>query len=272
MNDFTDNLEATQQSPIPEFYTFDSAGSIERYTNYSQSLTFLGYTFTAASIARGPIRFDTKFGNIKMVITTPLTPNISKYIANQPIEPIEVVVYRSHIDHLDQYQIFFKGKIKYVSFSKKIASAQCVSSQKFLTAKVPPYIYQSFCNHDIYDDGCGVDSNLYRRTATVVSLPNNGKDIQFSFNDGGGAVAVDYFKGGKVNFDNDIRFVTGHSVADTVNLHIPFDSRLEVGSEIEVYPGCDGDPETCINVYNNLNKFLGMPYIPSQNPVIWGFK
>jgi uncharacterized phage protein (TIGR02218 family) len=271
MTDYTDNLEATQQAAMPEFYVFTSGSTVERYTTYATDLTFLGQNFAAASIQRGGIVHDTNFGEIKLNITTPITPNMAKYIPNQPIEPVLITIYRSHIDYLAQYEVFFNGVIKHVQFAKKLASAQCVSSNKFLTTKIPTVIYQAFCNHDIYDDGCGVDSFVYRRVCTVTDINNNGADIDIALVSGSSFLAGDFIAG-KVNYLTDARLITGHASQLNLELHVPFDSRLTVGAEVHVYPGCDGDPDTCLNVYNNLDNFLGMPYIPSRNPVVWGFK
>lgn len=269
MAEYEDNLAAVQQSPVPEFFLFNASGTIERYTSYSSSLTFLGQYWTAASITRGGLKQDLNFGVTTLNITTPITPSIAKYIPNQPVEPIDVTIYRSHIDYLDQYDIFFRGKIKYVQLKGKLASAQCEAKNKYMAAKIPNIIYQSNCNHDIYDSGCKVDEFAYRRIANVSSIV--GSKLYFSFTDGGGSVATGYFTGGKVKYGNDLRFIT-YATGAYLDLHIPFDSKVGVGTEVYIFPGCDGNPSTCVGRYSNLDNFLGMPYIPETNPVVWGFK
>lgn len=270
MAEYEDNLQATQQSAMPEFYVFTAGATVERYTTFSRSLNFLGQEFVPASIKRSGISYDTKFGEVRLNITTPITANMAKYIPNTPIEPVEVIVYRSHIDYLAQYEVFFKGKIKTVQFERKQASAQCVSSNKFLTTKIPTIIYQAFCNHDVYDDGCQVDPFAHVRTCNIVAINDNGRNLEVQITAGDSWLDGD-MRGGKINFGTDIRFITGHLSAYVLQLHVPFDGRLQVGSQVYVYPGCDGNPETCRDVFNNLDNFLGMPYIPSKNPVVWGF-
>lgn len=276
MAEYEDNLEAVQQQPVPEFYVFATGSSVERYTSYSRGLTFLGSYFAAASITRGGIKQDTKFGAISLNLTTPITPAIAAYIPNQPIQPVQVTIYRSHIDYLDQYSIFFKGKIKYVQLRGKLASAQCESKNKYMVTKVPMIIYQAFCNHDVYDDhgtwGCRLDEFEWRRTAVVSNLSADGQEVTLSYTDGLGNPAVDYFKGGNITYNGDQRFITSHDSATVIGLHIPFDSTFVAGASVIVNPGCDGNPATCKNRFDNLNNFLGMPYIPSTNPVVWGFK
>lgn len=270
MAEYEDNLAASQQEPIPEFYIFTTGNTVERYTSYSRNLTFLGQEFTAASIARSGKKHDAQFSEIRLSISSPITPAMASYIPNQPIEPVGVTIYRSHLDYLAQYDIFFKGVVKSVSFKDKIATAQCVAADKYLSLKYPIFIYQSYCNHDIYDSRCAVDALSYRRTAEVVSI--SGGTITFTLTDGGAALSIGYLTGGKVNFATDIRFITGHPASDEIDLHVPFDSRLGVGDSFYIYPGCDGSPATCKDVYDNLSNFCGMPYIPNRNPVVWGFK
>lgn len=274
MTNYTDNLESIQQEPMPKFYLFQSGNTIERYTSYSKSLEFLGNTYTSASITHGGLQNNIEFASISLTITTPITPAIAKYIPNQPIVPVNITIYRSHIDYLDQYEVFFKGKIKYVQMKGLLASAKCERKNRILTTKIPKIINQSFCNHDIYDDygvyGCRVDEALYKRTAEVISI--SGSDITYAFTDGGGSVAAGYFQLGKINFGSDYRLITTHSSPNILGIHIPFDSSFEEGSEFTVAPGCDGSADTCINVFNNLRNRTAMPYIPSTNPVIWGFR
>ena len=72
-----------------------------------------------------------------------------------------------------------------------------------------------------------------------------------------------------MRFGTDARLITQHTGAN-LYLNVAFAS-LSVGDEAVAYPGCNGDPQTCLNTYNNLEHFNGMPYIPSHNPVVWGF-
>jgi len=272
MSDYTDNLLKTQQDVVPEFYVITSGSSVERYTSYATDLIFLGQTFKTASIKRGKLVRDTKFGVVKLSVTVPLTPNIAAYIPNQPIEPVTVTVYRSTIANLGSYAIFFKGKIAFVQIKNKMAQASLESKSKILLRKIPSIIYQSFCNHDVFNSGCALDEFVHLRTGVVATLSDNNATVEVTWTDGKGEPGIGDFQGGRMILDTDMRLITGHSVTDTFQIQIPFDARLQVGSALNLYPGCDGSPETCFNRYNNLIHFLGMSYIPSDNPVMWGFK
>ncbi|MDA3788070.1 MAG: DUF2163 domain-containing protein [Desulfobacula sp.] len=272
MSDYTDNLEATQQTAAPEFYVITSGSSVERYTSYSTDLTFMGQLFKAAAIKRGGLVRDTKFGVDKIQVTVPLSPNIAAYIPNQPIEPVTVTIYRSTLANLNSYAIFFKGKIAFVQIKDKMATAQIQSRSKILLRKIPSIIYQSFCNHDIFDSGCSLDEYVYLRTGIVATLSDNNATVSVSWTDGKGDPDIGDFQGGRMVLDTDLRLITGHSVIDEFQIQIPFDSRMKIGATLSLYPGCDGSPETCGTRFDNLTHHLGMSYIPSSNPVLWGFK
>lgn len=272
MSDYTDNLLKTQQTALPEFYVITSGSVVERYTSYSTDLVFLGQTFTAATIKRGSLVRDANFGVNKIQVTVPLTPNIAAYIPNQPIEPVEIIIYRATIDNLASYAVFFKGKIAFVQIKDKMATAQLESKSKILLRKVPTVIYQSYCNHDVFDSGCGLDEYNYLRQGVVADLIDDNATVEVTWTDGGVDPDVEDFQGGRMILDTDLRLITGHSIANQFQIQIPFDSRMSIGASVSLYPGCDGSPETCLDRYDNLLKHLGMSYIPSSNPVLWGFK
>lgn len=272
MSNYTDNLEKTQQNVAPEFYVYTSGSTTERYTPYNENLTFLGNLYKTAPIKRGKLLKNINLGIIKLDITVPLSDLVAQYISNQPIEPVNVTIYRSTIDDLTSYAVFFKGSIVDVSMSNKMALVQLESKNKILLKTIPKIINQAFCNHEVFDDGCGLDELLFVREAVVSSITNNGSTIGLTYTDGSPAPEADYLKGGTVMLDADIRLITGHPSGSSINIHIPFDSRLEIGSEVELLPGCDGWASTCIHKYNNKANLLAMPYIPSSNPSTWGFK
>lgn len=272
MSNYTDNLESTEMVSVPEFYLFQSGSTVERYTSYPSTLSFLGNNYIAATIKRGKLVKDTKFGVTKLNLTAPLTESMAKYIPNQPIEPMTITIYRSVIDDLTSYVIFFKGRVTNIQIRDKTVAAIVESKNRILLKKVPSIIYQSFCNHTVFDDGCALDEFAWKRKARVTGISTDGYTITYAFTDGGGTPAADYFRGGKAMLGTDLRLIVDNTDTDKITLQIPFDSRLTVGSEFDFYPGCDGDPSTCLNKFNNLTNLLAMPYIPSTNPVLWGFK
>lgn len=266
MTTYTTNLGLTEQISMPELYEFSSAGTYYRYTSYNTDITFDGNLYEARPIKRGGISRDIQFGKVKLNVDAPVSDVFQQYIASQPIEPVTLTVYRAVSDELTSYVIIFAGTVKSVGIQNNVARATCEARSRLLEQKLPKIIFQSYCNHDIYDTGCTVSDVLYRVTGTITAV--SGSTLTAA---AFGTYADDYFNLGKVVYGSDIRLITDHTGND-LTIQIPFDSSVAVGTEVYAYPGCDGDPTTCDTRFNNLSNFLGFPYIPSRNPSIWGFK
>jgi uncharacterized phage protein (TIGR02218 family) len=197
-----------------------------------------------------------------------LDDTFQKYVANQPIEPVTITVYRILASDPTQYVVVFKGSVMQVSIEGNQVSAKCEAKSQYLSKRIPNVIHQSFCNHDVYDTGCALNDAAWKVSATITTV-SGASLVAAAFND----YADDYFKGGWITYDGDMRLITSHTQGtSTVTLQIPFDSRVYASVTVDVYPGCDGNPSTCVNKFNNLVHFLGMPYISSRNPSIYGFR
>jgi uncharacterized phage protein (TIGR02218 family) len=259
-------IAESQQEPFPEFFEFEQGGNYERYTSFNESLVFRGVTYAAAPIRRGTFSYDTQFGSVNVDITAPISDIFAAYIGNLPIEPVNVVIYRAIKSDLTDYIILFTGTVKMVTVKDRTATAKLEANSSWLFSKIPNIIYQAFCNHDVFDTGCGLIESNWDVVATITTI--SGYNIESATF---GGFADGYFTGGNVRLSTDFRLVTNH-VGNVLSLQLPFDARLEINDDVVVLPGCDGAPETCVNKYNNLLRFLGMPYIPSNNPAVWGFR
>ncbi len=263
---YASEIGEQQQEAMPEFYEINSAGNFYYYTTYIEGLIFRGVAHEAASIKRSGFTQDTQFGKVDVNLTAPVADVFAQYIANLPIEPVSITIRRAIKSDLTDYILLFTGRVLSVTIKDLVATAKCEAQSSLLAARLPRIIYQAFCNHDVFDSGCSLGEVAWRVTATVSDI--SGYTIESSTF---GTYADGYFTGGRVQHGTDHRLVTDHT-GDILTLHLPFDARLAIGEEVFVLPGCDGSPETCRDKYSNLTNFLGMPYIPSHNPVIWGFK
>jgi len=252
-----------EMEAMPEMYDFEYGGTHERFTSWSQDLTFLGYTFHNAPIKRSGFSFDKEFTNVRVNINAPVTTGFERWISNAPLEPTVVTIYRGLKSDLTEYTILFSGWILNVGFKDQVASATCESNSGILNHVAPRIVYQSFCNHELFDSYCKLDDSLYEVPAVVTVSGAVLSSATFdSFDD-------DYFKMGRCRFGQDERLITDHTGAD-IALHMPFDASLVNGSSVIGLPGCDGSPDVCKAFDNFDDNFLGFAYIPSKNPVIWG--
>ena len=262
---YDSNLAESQQESLPEVYQFEWGGTIERFTSWPENITFLGNVFETAPIKRSGLNIDHEFSAVKMTINAPIIDAFARYIANTPIEATRVTVYRGLLSDMSDYIILFAGRVLNVSVKDLQAQASCESNTDILTFAYPRFMYQAYCNHEVFDSECGLDENIWKVSATVTI---SGADlISATF----GGFSNGYFTNGRVIAGSDQRLITNH-VTTTITLQVPFDDRVSDGDTVIVLPGCDGAASTCQNKFSNFTKFLGFPYIPSKNPVVWGIK
>ena len=257
------NLAETEQVGLPEFYKLVYGGVTEYYTTWAKSLTFLGHVYTSAPLKRSGFSLDNEFNTVKLTIQAPVVEAFSRYISNQPIDPTIVTVYRVLKTDLADYVILFSGRVLRVSVKDRQASAQCEANSDILDFAWPRFMFQSYCNHDLFDTGCALGDGPFLVEGAVTI---NGAELTSAVL---GGYANGYFTGGRAAYGSDERLITNH-VGSVVTLQVPFDSRVSAGTVVNFYPGCDGSPDTCKNTFNNFTNFLGFPYIPSKNPVLWG--
>lgn len=154
------------------------------------------------------------------------------------------------------------GQVSAVSARTNVVTMRCTPISVALKNKIPNIVYQSVCNHQLFDSGCGLSASSYRLITTVTV--DGSKLISGDF----ASKPDGYYTLGYVEYAHEIRLITNHE-GNTIWLQLPFDTSPD-GKEVYVYPGCDKRPETCKAKFDNLDHFLGFPYIPLKNPVIWG--
>lgn len=265
MTNYNTNMTSVQQVTTPELYQFHQGFNISYYTSYTSQIIFQANTYVSRPIKRSGFKYDSNMGAVTVNITAAVLEELGRYVAQHPIDRTTVKILRTVADDIDnQYAIIFEGQIVNVSFKNRIATAKVVQRAMLLDQELNLVVYKPNCNHHIFDSDCGLEKSGWVVSADITNI--SGSTIQADEVSG---YADNYFRGGEVHFGVDARLITA-STGNTLTLHVPFDGRLEVGSTVDVYPGCDGDADTCINKFDNYSTFLGMPTIPSKNPAIWG--
>lgn len=258
---------STDESPeFAEIYDFYDGSETYRYTSYQNPIIFNSFHYKPAHIKRGGIVRNTTFEAVTCQITAPLSESLTRYVANYPVVPTQVTVIRGLISNFNSVNVVvFTGNIKSVQIEDVYAVAECISLGSILEATWPKDIHSSFCQNSLFDDKCGLDANLFGINFMIESFTSKGALVS----SGIGAEGPK-FTGGHVVFLNDFRWIT-LGETNTFHLHVPFDMNVKEGTVLRAYQGCSKSAIDCRDKFNNLHRFYGCPYIPSDNPVLWGF-
>lgn len=254
-----------------ELFEIRNASEITRFNDSTEDIVYNGMTYVPANIQRTEFSVGTDMAQVTCSVTCPMIPQLTQYLASYPIRNTEVRIYKwveNTPPDLPRVVLIFNGKVKSVAIKDHAATAECFFGDPVYTTEFPKLVYASACQHTLYDSGCGLLRENFKETVNALLVPGGLQSPIFASHPNG------YYTYGYVYHAQEFRMILGHT-GDTILLHIPFGAEVASGTAVDVYPGCDLTFDMCKNKFNNVqtgqpNGFLGMPTIPSVNPVIWG--
>lgn len=250
---------------LAELFEIAAGQNVYRYTSYIEDITFQSFLYSAVAIKRSSFSFDSSVGAAKIQITAQGAAPFLSFISNAPIERPTVKITRVILSDLSLFKKIFDGEVVKTSVSQGVITAECESANTVFNKKLPVWTYQADCNNALFDSECALIKVLFETAAVISVSGSNLVSATFATKPSG------YFTAGHVvTAYGDARLITDH-VTSTIRLNVPFDGRLGTGATVKAYPGCDKKAATCVSKFNNLTNFKGFPYIPSNNPVVWGF-
>lgn len=255
--------QADQRKPVDLFHIWQTDGSQHwYYTSGDVDISFDSQTWEGASLVAGEVRYDSTLDINSMTITVPaLDPAVADYLAVNPVDPLWISQKRLHREQSPlEASLVFIGQIKKVSFKGLAGSVECVGFEHFLQKPVPLWRYQINCNHKLFDDRCALTKSSYKTTEAVTIDASLCVLTGTAF----GTEDDGYFTGGEVVYGSESRAIVAHS-GTSITLAYKF-LELTGPGVVDVYPGCDGRPETCRDKFNNIENRLGFENSPTENP------
>lgn len=254
--------EASQRKPVELYHIWRDGGQNWYHTSGDVSVTFDGNDYTPATLERSLVKWESQLEVSIMTITAGSVQDpVFDFIAQNPIEILWVSVMKLHRDQVPlEADVIFVGQIRDVSFKGVAAQVKCVGFEHFLSKTIPAWRYQITCNHQVFDVNCALDSNLFKTTETITldSTKTVLTGTAFGLEDDG------FFIGGQVVFGVESRTIVEH-VGTAITLMYKMIELADTDS-VDAFPGCDQRAETCRDKYDNILNFLGMPFIPVENP------
>ena len=260
-----DELKKAKSDAFAEVYEIQIANEFFFYTSYERDIIFQGNTYKAVALKRGEFTKQNKLSATRVSLDLGLTDPISRYVANFPPQLTTMTITKIFVPDDSLTMQLFKGRLIGVNFSTPgKASADFEAQVKLFRSKIPKMVHQASCNNQLYDKFCKLSKVDFRAVGVVTVSGNVLTSAAF------GAFADDFFYMGHVETDfGDLRLITKHKGND-ITLHSPFDTRVITGTTVEAFAGCDLSKETCRTKFDNFANFRGFPFIPSNNPVVFG--
>ena len=275
--EYVSKEESTQRRPAELYHIWRDGGEHWYYTSGDVAVLFDNgdgngvKNYVPATLKRSLVRYNAQLEVTTFSIDAGYLENpVLEFIAINPIEIIWVSVMKLHRDMIPlEASVVVVGQIKNVTFKGNMAKIDCVGFEHFLKLPIPFWRYQTTCNYRVFDSHCKInreakdeeDNYIWKVVVTItlvdkIILTNT---IFDDYDDG-------YFTFGTVEFGDEKRMISSHA-GNQITMAYPMRNLIS-GSEVNVYPGCDGKPETCRDKFANVDNSLWFPFIPEENPAI----
>jgi uncharacterized phage protein (TIGR02218 family) len=272
VNPQTEKLALARTRRPAEVYKFWNTNNTYYRTSADVPITYNGNVYTPTAIKRGGTRQSLDLTVSKVSLTMNYADAIvAEYLGQSPLDLTFLEIKRVFRDQPTKEGLaVFIGVFGKTSFQGLQCKINCVGIERLLRQKVPRLRYQANCQLSLYGTRCGVNPATYGVSGNVVSVAADG--FTFVLTEAA-SYANGYFNLGYVSKSaTPAQMVTNH-VGNTIYLRQPLIGLVATDS-VTVYPGCDKSMSTCKNKFNNLgnnllDRHLGYPYIPADNPSMW---
>ncbi len=249
-------------SPL-EFYEFATTDQTWRLTSADIDLTLDGDTYTSIALSRSEISDDQEQRRGKVnVMIDPNHEIAGLFVAYMPSTPLFLTIRRNHDGEADAaVVVIFNGRVNQAIFGDPL-TLLCVPDTDDLKKQIPAGTFQTQCNHILYDKGCKIDPEDFKRSATILTVSADGLTLTA---DAFGDETANWFQNGYIQKGLQRRMILTHS-GDTVTLIAPLNG-LQAGDAIFAFAGCDRDFNgDCVNKFDNATNYQGFKWVPNRNP------
>lgn len=263
-----DAQETSRESgQVLELYTFIFGLDTFRFTSFQSDIVWQGLSYTSTPISRSNTGASIEDAAGQVTITVPLdNPVPQLFIPNVPGKVGSVRILRAHAnDPAEEAVVLFDGFVANVTIDGELeAKVLCNPQTKIFDRAAPRIQFMSLCGHILYDERCKVNIGLFTFTGLVSAVVSNVITVN-----GAGAVGLaDHFVGGFCRFPagstDDARLILAQS-GDDLTLLLPFGADV-LGSNIDVFAGCDRSLATCDSKFAAVPNYGGFPFVPRKNP------
>ncbi len=172
---------------------------------------------------------------------------------------------------LDRMYIY-EGKIGDYSYDRKVVTGQARNRWKGIATSWPYYTYQDLCAWRFGGTGCGFDTSsitLAINTSAVIVGSSTAVAVRLQNGTLANSYANDTFDFGRLTVtggvnSGQVRTIRTHT-GDLLGLSYPLSVNCLSNISFDIFPGCRKRLlADCTSKYNNVENFLGYPWIPIQ--------
>ena len=262
---FTDKEQSVDDGQPFELYDF-VRGTWHAYLTTRPTEFFVNTSrvYKPSAINRDRVRHGEDSLKDSITITLPRGHEIVEHFIHSPSERRTSITIRQLHYGLDFNEaiVIWKGRVVSGAPTGQKVELTCESIFTAMRKQGLRFRCELLCQHVLYSSMCRASQPSMRVDDTISSMPS-ATVLEMTTNTSG--YEDGWFSGGIIQGpDGADRYITKH-VGSTIYIDRGLDS-LAPDVDVALYPGCDRTRNTCRDKFNNLNNFLGFPWIPTANP------
>lgn len=259
---FIDREQSVESSQPIELYHFWNAAEDWYYTSFNKDVTHEQNQYESKTISRSEPSMSSKVNESELTLTVARDLDlISRYRIVPPESNVFVRIFRYHEGDKQNISVIWQGRVQAVAWeTKDRAKIKLKPMSGMMDDNGLRKQYQMTCNHMLYGDDCGLNSENYRTDATIDGISGRTYTISEASNEPDG-----YFDNGFAVVGGFAQKMITEHVGDQITLMNPFQD-VAVGDQVKLYAGCNRKMNDCRNKFDNLLNFGGFAFIPDRNP------
>lgn len=257
--------ESGVETSIPrDGILFETPALTKRVAIGTRDVEINGATYTALPSTRGELPVALAGEDTDLIIELPITHYIPWRWNLGGIPPlyVNVTVFRKQMTS-GEVETIHQGVIESIEYDTRRDVARVRVPSRLVDVharRLPMFSVGPLCVHILYDANCQVSRNSFRVDATVQSY--NGRVITVDSMSG---QADDWATWGELlHVASGERVSIGSQIGTTITGQFPIPG-IALGDQVQIFAGCAHDIGTCFAKFNNKNRFLGFPQLPTKN-------
>lgn len=253
--------------------------TVYRHTSATRDIVYDGVLYTAIAIDRGEIAVTMPAVENDMILMLPIDHAVVRRYCQAGIPPkrVTVTVYRQDGG---ETEIIWVGDVTSMNAEGRVAKFRVPSrAGEWMLRPLPGVTAGRECGHLLYDTGCGVSRSGEGPTGTDHLIAStviyaNGRDVRVDLGhvarngtwaENGELLHLDSGERMTISLQTDLN----PGVSGVADLRMQMQIvGLSVGDTVWVFAGCDHSIEECRTKFDNKDRFLGFPQLPTKNPFI----
>jgi len=246
---------------------FSYQNQMYAYTDNERAIVHDSVTYAPIPLRRDSITASGSLDKAALNITLPHdNPVCDLFKVAPPSERVVVTVFQGHLEEAEYLAVWI-GRVLSCARSRSEGTLRCEPASTSMRRPGLRRRYQYGCSHALYGPQCRAVREDF--TVTPVTTYVSGARIGFA-NGWNGAFAEMRFAQGLFSFTDAgiTHYRTILQVDQALNriLVTGVVPDLIVGSTVSLSLGCNHLEDGC-NVFDNIQNFGGMPWIPTENPL-----